>query len=56
MNGDSRQAEIAPLNAVENEIVAGRSLKATRLQGICQLMILLDEELAKSLFDSPEAQ
>ncbi len=42
------------MNAVENEIVAGRSLRQQDYKEFASV-ILLDEELAKSLFDSPEA-
>ena len=42
------------MNAVENEIVAGRSLRPQDYKEFASV-ILLDEELAKSLFDSPEA-
>ncbi|WP_061588256.1 ABC transporter permease [Streptococcus oralis] len=42
------------MNAVENKIVAGRSLRPQDYKEFASV-ILLDEELAKSLFDSPEA-
>ena len=42
------------MNAVENEIVAGRSLRPQDYKEFASV-ILLDEELAKSLFDSSEA-
>ena len=42
------------MNAVENEIVAGRSLREQDYRDFASV-ILLDEELANSLFDSPQA-
>ncbi|KXU15108.1 Cell division protein FtsX [Streptococcus oralis] len=42
------------MSTVQNEIIAGRSLREQDYREFASV-ILLDEELAKSLFDSPEA-